>query len=316
MNELTTGKWHEISNRVEAESFANNFSKSGFCPASMRGKPFDVMIAMQMGAEVGMSPTQAVQGIAVINGKPSMYGDALLGVVRASGLLEDFEETLDGGVATCRAKRKGQKTEIVSKFSEADAKRAGLFGKPGPWKTYPDRMLQMRARGFALRDGFADIIKGLITTEEASDYDVKPRKVTGESVDIAPTEVKTEKKKSTKKVQASEKTPEVVNSVDEEHEKLQETLKEFARFGKMITDNSVKADYRDRYKNSRNSLKAMEELLENLKSEPSIIPSAKKDVPVIEAAVEETPVKDAQKKPQFFDEAELVGDTEEGLEIF
>jgi hypothetical protein len=40
-------------------------------------------------------------------------------------------------------------------------------------------MLQMRARGFALRDAFPDALKGLITTEEAADYpsDAKPAEV-------------------------------------------------------------------------------------------------------------------------------------------
>jgi hypothetical protein len=55
-------------------------------------------------------------------------------------------------------------------FSVADAKRAGLWGKSGPWTQYPRRMLQLRARGFALRDAFPDVLKGLVTAEEAQDY--------------------------------------------------------------------------------------------------------------------------------------------------
>ena len=51
------------------------------------------------------------------------------------------------------------------------AQSANLLNRP-PWKSYPDRMLQMRARGFALRDAFADVIGGLITSEEAEDYPV------------------------------------------------------------------------------------------------------------------------------------------------
>jgi hypothetical protein len=37
-------------------------------------------------------------------------------------------------------------------------------------------MMQMRARGFALRDAFPDVLKGMITAEEAQDYpdDAKP----------------------------------------------------------------------------------------------------------------------------------------------
>jgi hypothetical protein len=56
------------------------------------------------------------------------------------------------------------------KFTVADAKKAGLWGKTGPWTQYPKRMLQMRARGFALRDAFPDVLKGLVTAEEAQDY--------------------------------------------------------------------------------------------------------------------------------------------------
>jgi len=73
-------------------------------------------------------------------------------------------------VAICEAKRKGYPTATVVQFSVADAKRAGLWGKAGPWTQYPRRMLQLRARGFALRDGFPDVLKGLVTAEEAQDY--------------------------------------------------------------------------------------------------------------------------------------------------
>jgi hypothetical protein len=52
----------------------------------------------------------------------------------------------------------------------ADAKAAGLWAKGGPWTQYPKRMLAMRARGFALRNAFADVLRGLVTAEEAGDY--------------------------------------------------------------------------------------------------------------------------------------------------
>ena len=75
--------------------------------------------------------------------------------------------------AVCTIKRKirgGEIEETTSSFSYEDAKRAGLTSKRGPWQQYPSRMLQLRARGFALRDAFPDAIKGLITVEEAQDY--------------------------------------------------------------------------------------------------------------------------------------------------
>jgi hypothetical protein len=117
--------------------------------------------------------------VAVINGKPSIWGDMALALVRkhpdCEGVVETFDESTK--TARCEVRRRGQAEPIVALFSIEDAKRAGLAGKSGPWKQYPKRMLQMRARGFALRDSFPDALKGVITAEEAMDYP-EPRKVT------------------------------------------------------------------------------------------------------------------------------------------
>jgi hypothetical protein len=117
----------------------------------------------------------ALQRIAVINGRPSIWGDGAMGLVRASGLCEYVYEAIDGDgdhmVAVCRVKRKGEKNPIERTFSVADAKKAGLWGKAGTWQQYPKRMLQMRARAFALRDLFADVLGGLYIAEELEGLD-------------------------------------------------------------------------------------------------------------------------------------------------
>jgi len=153
--------------------FAAVVERAGWAPKGLQRKE-QIFIAMQFGLEVGLSPMQAIQNIAVINGKPTIWGDGALALVMGTGLVEDSEERVDGEgdnrVATCMMKRKGVKTPTVRTFSVADAKTAGLWGKTGPWKQYPNRMLQMRARGFAIRDAFPDALHGLITAEEAQDY--------------------------------------------------------------------------------------------------------------------------------------------------
>lgn len=135
--------------------------------------PEKVCLCLMLGSEVGLSPAQSIQSIMVVNNRPTIWGDAALALVRASGLLDDFSETFtDAGpksVATCTVVRKGQATPIVRTFSWADAMRAGLSGKD-LYKLYPQRMLAARARGFALRDGFADVLKGLSIREEVDDY--------------------------------------------------------------------------------------------------------------------------------------------------
>ncbi|MEG7660792.1 hypothetical protein, partial [Listeria monocytogenes] len=78
--------------------------------------------------------------IAVINGNPSLWGDGALALVLASNLVEDMDESDDGETATCIIKRAGRATAIVRSFSNADAQKAGLKGKAGPWTQYPARM--------------------------------------------------------------------------------------------------------------------------------------------------------------------------------
>jgi hypothetical protein len=182
MNNLTTRPGFAPTTMGEAIQFSEMLASSSMVPRQYQGKPNDILVCVQWGYEMGLAPMQALQNIAVINGKPSVYGDAALALVQSSPVCEDIEEYLEGEgqdlTAVCVAKRKGRKP-VTGKFSVDDAKRAGLWGKQGPWTQYTKRMLQMRARGFALRDAFPDVLKGLITSEEAEDYpvDVHPAPV-------------------------------------------------------------------------------------------------------------------------------------------
>lgn len=158
----------------DAMQFAKMLAASDFAPKDFRGKPESCLLAIQHGAELGLAPMQAVQGIAVVNGRPSIYGDTAKAVCVGSAVCEYVRESVEGDgdkmVAICEAKRRGYPDATISRFSVEDAKKAGLWGKSGPWSQYPRRMLQMRARGFALRDAFPDVLKGLVTAEEAQDY--------------------------------------------------------------------------------------------------------------------------------------------------
>lgn len=154
----------------DAIKISEIIANSGVCPTAYKGKPGDVLVAMQMGAEVGLKPMQALQNIAVINGKPSIYGDAMLAICRQSKQFEYITERYipEKNGYICIVKRRNE-PEFQQTFDEKDARQAGLWGKQGPWTLYSKRMLQMRARGFALRDAFPDLLRGIITGEEAED---------------------------------------------------------------------------------------------------------------------------------------------------
>lgn len=161
------------------KAYANVLYLGGLCPKPGKGdppaRPETVAAILEVGKDIGLPPTQALANIRITNGRPAIYGDAGLALIRASGLLDDIEETFEGEAysdnftAVCRMKRKGAARDRVERFSVADAKRAGLWGKDGPWQTATRRMLMFRARGFACRDEFGDVLCGLIFVEEAMD---------------------------------------------------------------------------------------------------------------------------------------------------
>lgn len=191
-------------NLDEAFRLSSAIHQAGMSPYGL-DTPQKVMIAMLAGLELGMPPMQGVQSIAVINNRPCMWGDGLSGVVRTSKACLYVKEWTEGEgesrVAYCETKRRGEDEPVVRSFSVDDAKRAGLWqtsarvtkkrkdggtyetANDSPWFKYPQRMLQMRARAWCLRDVYPDVLKGMQAREEVEDYpeaegEVQPAKPT------------------------------------------------------------------------------------------------------------------------------------------
>lgn len=151
--------------------------------------PEQALLILQHGAEVGLSPMQSLQGVASINGRTAVWGDSMLGIIRASRELEGLDEyfclgdrrltnptftypTLkewpDALTAYCTMRRRGGET-LTRTFAVSDARRSGKWGSEGPWQTYPQRQLQWRARSWAGRDLFGDKLRGIASAEEMMD---------------------------------------------------------------------------------------------------------------------------------------------------
>ncbi len=164
-----------VRNMDDAYRFASAVAQANCLPKGV--SQAQAFIAVCMGAELGLTPMSSITDIAVINGRPSLWGDALKGLVLSSHLCQQYKtEKLGTGqrfaddygwrVTTVR---KGAAEPMATEFTVADAKQAGLWGKSGPWSQYPDRMLLNRARSFNFRDNFPDVLKGIAIKEEAQD---------------------------------------------------------------------------------------------------------------------------------------------------
>ena len=186
--------------------FAEYIVSSGLCPKAYANKPKDALIAMVAGRGVGLNPLQALRGIAVIGGKPSMYGEDRTAVCLSRGQVEWTREWFeldgvpitpeqyanmatipDGLVACWESKRKDQTAPTSTvRFGVRDAKRANLWGKSGPWQQYPLRMLQMRARAYGERDNYADALAGIEQREEIEDIPRRERDPLEDVLDLEP----------------------------------------------------------------------------------------------------------------------------------
>lgn len=141
---------------------ANAVAQSGLAPQQLK-TPEAITVAILTGLELGLPPMFALNKIAVINGRPTLWGDAIPGILWSRGF--KLREWQDGDAAYCEVTRPSGEM-ITRSFSVGDAKAAKLWGKQGPWQMFPDRMLAMRARSFAARDGAADVLGGLYVAEE------------------------------------------------------------------------------------------------------------------------------------------------------
>jgi hypothetical protein len=166
-------------------------AKSKIVPEDFRGNAENCFVAMQLGAELGLAPMQALQSICVINGRPSIWGDGFIALLIKSPLYADHEEyyetaagrtdrltaddlKLDATAAVCTMWRVNKAQPVTRRFSIAQARKAELWTKKGPWQTYPDRMLMYKARNWAGRDLFPDVLRGIVTAEEALELPPPP----------------------------------------------------------------------------------------------------------------------------------------------
>lgn len=126
------------------------------------------------GAQMGLKPIQALNGIAMINGHPTLHSDSIPCVVMASGLVKGMKYafTGEGDTLACTfyIKRKGVAEYQEWTYSMEDAKKAGLLNNP-TWKAHPKKMLFNRARTWCMRNTFPDVIGNIYTKEEIEDVE-------------------------------------------------------------------------------------------------------------------------------------------------
>jgi len=212
---------------AEIWQVAKGVVASGLAPKNLGNgddKASAVAITIMAGMELGLKPMVALRSFTVINGKPALYGDGLINVVRGSGKVKRLKtgcEERDGQlVGYCEAERLDTGESSRVEFTEADAIQAGLWSpeplirkevwenrvkvwkdnqpNDAPWHRFPKRMLAWRAAGYCLRELFGDVLGGIRDEfeereiAEATFEEVAPRQVGRNEPPAPPEEVEEE----------------------------------------------------------------------------------------------------------------------------
>lgn len=154
---------------------------SGFCPEHFKQSKDAVgaIMCIEAGRKLGLTWMQSLSDIYPVKGRIGIMGSAARAVIFSSGVLDKWEEQTEGNYPEdtykhiILSKRKGLPGEFRSEFSVLDAKKAGLFGKD-IYQRYGKRLIMWRNVGFHSTDYYGDIMKGMKTVEELTDFDIIP----------------------------------------------------------------------------------------------------------------------------------------------
>lgn len=154
--------------------FAQCLADASLLPASYRGKPANVLLAIEMGEALGLPTIQAINGIHVVEGRPTASADLLAALIRRAGhkLRIQVDDINLVAVATL-IRVDDPEFPYVARWDMAKAKAAGLLFEDRPghikkdnWRNYPGQMLRARAISEVARSGATDALYGVSYTPE------------------------------------------------------------------------------------------------------------------------------------------------------
>lgn len=168
------------SRLTERMNYARALAHASLLPRAYRNEPANVLLAMEYGDALGLSAIAAIQGIHVIDGKPSASSALIGALVRRAGHRLRVEMSQDGTAATATIIRADDPDfPFTCTWTMDRARAAGLLSKAGgTWSTYPQAMLKARAITEVARDACPEVLSGVAYTAEELGADDTPTTAT------------------------------------------------------------------------------------------------------------------------------------------
>lgn len=119
---------------------AKVFWSSGAMPSSFKNE-YQVVMALQAGAELGLQPINSINSFYFVNGKIALYGETAIALVQRAGYQVEWG-VCNADEATVTLSKDGRSQTTTVKMS--DMKARGLAGKE-VWEKYPENLLRFKA---------------------------------------------------------------------------------------------------------------------------------------------------------------------------
>jgi hypothetical protein len=156
---------------TEAWQLARYYGESRLISPALR-QTGDIFVTIMAGRDFGWSPMQAMRGIHVVEGRPSLSADAMVAIVKSSGRCKFFRLVKsDDKEAIYETHREGDPEPVRMGFTVEEAKAAGLLERKGPWQTYRKRMLRNRAKSVLCKEVYEDIFFGVYEDDEGHEVE-------------------------------------------------------------------------------------------------------------------------------------------------
>lgn len=123
-----------------------------------------------VGRDLGLSPTQALTGLHIVEGRPQIAAVTLAGFVRKSGQYDYSIDTHTEEVCAIRFWRNDDEIGM-STFTIAEAKTAGLVKDKSNWVQWPKNMLFARAMSNGVKWFCPDLMGGVPIYTEADVFE-------------------------------------------------------------------------------------------------------------------------------------------------
>lgn len=142
-----------------ATEYAKKISVSDLLPDAYKGKPGNVLLAIEYGRSVGIDPITAMNMVHTIKGKPTASAQLVGALVRRAG--HRLRVTWDGTTATAQINRVDDPSfTFSSQWTMARAQAAGLASNPN-YKNHLPAMLKARAITEVSRDACPEALAGI-----------------------------------------------------------------------------------------------------------------------------------------------------------